>query len=151
MGLTSGGLIVYHMISNLQDVDTSFHRAYAAYIAGILINVVGFAGASAFTLQFFVYPCRLSNFHRSTRTAGRTVPIAATHIYQMSFFTGFGVSALIYCGLNYFFPPRGSHFVGSKFEEVDVSEADDVEDDRQSDTEKADGKEGRADVLVYEA
>lgn len=87
----------------------------------------------------------------AARTAGRTVPIAATHIYQMSFFTGFGVSALIYCGLNYFFPPRGSHFVGSKFEEVDVSEADDVEDDRQSDTEKADGKEGRADVLVYEA
>ncbi|KAA1472103.1 NCS1 nucleoside transporter family, partial [Dentipellis sp. KUC8613] len=59
-------------------------RAYAAYIAGILINVVGFAGAT-----------------------GRKVPMAATHIYQMSFFTGFGVSALIYYALNVLFPAPG--------------------------------------------
>ncbi|CAA7270210.1 unnamed protein product [Cyclocybe aegerita] len=70
-------------------------RAYAAYIAGILINVVGFAGAT-----------------------GRTVPLAATRIYQMSFFTGFGVSALIYYALNRLFPVPGAN---TKFEEVDVS------------------------------
>ena len=52
-----------------------FHRAYAAYISGILINVVGFAGAT-----------------------GRTVPLAATRIYEISFFTGFGVSALVLQG-----------------------------------------------------
>nr|VWO94499.1 Thiamine transporter [Ganoderma boninense] len=58
-------------------------RAYAAYISGILINVVGFAGAT-----------------------GRSVPLAATRIYDMSFFTGFGVSALVYWSLNLFPRPR---------------------------------------------
>ncbi|KAH8101189.1 permease for cytosine/purines, uracil, thiamine, allantoin-domain-containing protein [Cristinia sonorae] len=75
-------------------------RAYAAYIAGILINVVGFAGAT-----------------------GRTVPITATHIYQMSFFTGFGVSSLVYWSLNYLFPVPGA---SSRFEEVDESLSEDV-------------------------
>ncbi|KIJ55807.1 hypothetical protein M422DRAFT_24323 [Sphaerobolus stellatus SS14] len=70
-------------------------RAYAAYIAGILINVVGFAGAT-----------------------GRTVPLAATRIYQMAFFTGFGVSALVYIILNRLFPVPGWEL---KFEEVDES------------------------------
>ncbi|KAJ8481865.1 hypothetical protein ONZ51_g5709 [Trametes cubensis] len=72
-------------------------RAYAAYIAGILINVVGFAGAT-----------------------GRTVPLAATRIYEMSFFTGFGVSALVYWSLNLLFPVRGASEC-ARFEEVDVS------------------------------
>ncbi|PPQ72601.1 hypothetical protein CVT24_005123 [Panaeolus cyanescens] len=73
-------------------------RAYAAYIAGILINVVGFAGAT-----------------------GRDVPIAATRIYQMSFFTGFGVSSLIYFALNKAFPVPGA---SADFKEVDVSDFD---------------------------
>ncbi|KAI0032862.1 permease for cytosine/purines, uracil, thiamine, allantoin-domain-containing protein [Vararia minispora EC-137] len=73
-------------------------RAYAAYIAGILINVVGFAGAT-----------------------GRTVPLAATRIYQMAFFTGFGVSAIIYVLLNWAFPPPGKSM---RFEEVDMSAFD---------------------------
>ncbi|TBU26970.1 NCS1 nucleoside transporter family [Dichomitus squalens] len=72
-------------------------RAYAAYIAGILINVVGFAGA-----------------------AGHNVPLAATRIYELSFFTGFGVSAIIYWLLNLLFPIRGLSECGT-FEEVDVS------------------------------
>ncbi|ORY62227.1 permease for cytosine/purines, uracil, thiamine, allantoin-domain-containing protein [Pseudomassariella vexata] len=54
-----------------------FHwRAYTAYIAGILINVVGFAGA-----------------------VGREVPVAATYIYNLNFFCGFIISAAIYWGL----------------------------------------------------
>ncbi|KAF2189081.1 uracil permease-like protein [Zopfia rhizophila CBS 207.26] len=54
-----------------------FHlRGYAAYIAGILINVVGFAGA-----------------------IGRDVPIGAKHIYDLNFFAGFIVSSLVYWGL----------------------------------------------------
>ncbi|PIL23545.1 transporter [Ganoderma sinense ZZ0214-1] len=77
-------------------------RAYAAYISGILINVVGFAGAT-----------------------GRTVPLAATHIYEMSFFTGFGVSALVYWSLNRLFPVRGASECAT-FEEVDVSSGDGV-------------------------
>ncbi|KAH7878426.1 permease for cytosine/purines, uracil, thiamine, allantoin-domain-containing protein [Lentinula edodes] len=71
------------------------YRAYVAYIAGILINVVGFAGAT-----------------------GRTVPIAATRIYEMSFFTGFGISTIVYLLLNWAFPVLGA---SETFEEVDVS------------------------------
>jgi nucleobase:cation symporter-1, NCS1 family len=77
-----------------------FFRAYAAYIAGILINVVGFAGAT-----------------------GRDVPLAATRIYQMSFFTGFGVSALIYYILSRFWQPAG---YADQFTEMDVSAAEEV-------------------------
>jgi NCS1 family nucleobase:cation symporter-1 len=51
-------------------------RAYAAYIAGILINVVGFAGA-----------------------VGRDVPKGATYIYNLNFFCGFIVSSLVYWAL----------------------------------------------------
>ncbi|KAK7514164.1 permease for cytosine/purines, uracil, thiamine, allantoin-domain-containing protein [Phyllosticta citriasiana] len=51
-----------------------FHwRGYAAYICGILINVVGFAGA-----------------------VGRTVPAGATYIYNLNYFTGFIVSSGVY-------------------------------------------------------
>ncbi|KAJ8595845.1 hypothetical protein M405DRAFT_837575 [Rhizopogon salebrosus TDB-379] len=70
-------------------------RAYAAYLAGIMINVVGFAGDT-----------------------GTPVPIAATHIFQLSFFTGFGVSGIAYYILNAIFPPPGA---ADKFEEIDVS------------------------------
>ncbi|KAI0159851.1 permease for cytosine/purines, uracil, thiamine, allantoin-domain-containing protein [Xylariaceae sp. FL1272] len=48
-------------------------RAYAGYISGILINVVGFAGA-----------------------LGADVPIGATYIYNVNFFSGFIVSAGVY-------------------------------------------------------
>lgn len=53
--------------------------------------------------------------------AGRTVPLAATRVYQMSFFTGFGVSAIIYYLLNLAFPVPGN---SKQFEEVDVSNFD---------------------------
>jgi NCS1 family nucleobase:cation symporter-1 len=51
-------------------------RAYAAYIAGILINVVGFAGA-----------------------IGREVPIGATYIYNVNYFSGILVSGGMYWAL----------------------------------------------------
>ena len=51
---------------------------------------------------------------------GRTVPLAATRIYEMSFFTGFGVSALIYWTLNALFPAHGTSEC-THFDEVDVS------------------------------
>ncbi|OCK75694.1 uracil permease [Lepidopterella palustris CBS 459.81] len=56
-------------------------RGYAAYIAGILINVVGFAGA-----------------------IGRKVPAGATYIYDLNFFCGFIIAAAVYYGLTRFFP-----------------------------------------------
>ncbi|KAK8089065.1 hypothetical protein PG997_004026 [Apiospora hydei] len=56
-------------------------RAYAAYIGGILINVVGFAGA-----------------------VGRDVPAGATYIFNLNFFCGFIVSSTIYWILCRLFP-----------------------------------------------
>lgn len=56
-------------------------RGYAAYIAGILINIAGFVGA-----------------------VGGKVPIGATYIYNVNFFSGFIVSAGIYGALCRFFP-----------------------------------------------
>lgn len=56
-------------------------RGYTAYICGILVNVVGFAGA-----------------------VGTEVPIGATYIYRLNFFSGFIVSAIIYYILAKIFP-----------------------------------------------
>ncbi|MCJ1254649.1 hypothetical protein MMC24_002464 [Lignoscripta atroalba] len=51
-----------------------FHwRGYAAYIAGILINIVGFVGA-----------------------IGRPVPIGAQYIYNLNFFCGFIIASSTY-------------------------------------------------------
>lgn len=60
-------------------------RGYVAYIAGILINVVGFAGA-----------------------IGRDVPMGATYIYNLNFFCGFIVSSGVYYILCRFFPVPGT-------------------------------------------
>ena len=51
-------------------------RAYAAYAAGMLINIVGFAGA-----------------------VGRTVPVGAVYVYRLNFFTGFIVAWTSYWAL----------------------------------------------------
>lgn len=56
-------------------------RAYVAYIAGILLNVVGFAGA-----------------------VGADVPSGATYIYNFNYLGGFFVSAAVYWVLCRFFP-----------------------------------------------
>lgn len=54
-----------------------FHwRGYVAYIAGILINIVGFVGA-----------------------IGKPVPAGAKYIYNLDFFCGFIVAAGVYWGL----------------------------------------------------
>jgi len=78
-----------------------FHwRAYAAYIAGILINVVGFAGE-----------------------IGREVPAAATYIYNVNFFGGFIVSSGVYWILCKVFPIPAT---SDKWMEVGGDEIDDV-------------------------
>lgn len=48
-------------------------RGYTAYLAGILINIVGFVGA-----------------------IGKTVPVGATYIYNLNFFCGFIVASSVY-------------------------------------------------------
>ncbi|TVY82688.1 Uracil permease [Lachnellula suecica] len=56
-------------------------RGYAAYIAGILINIVGFVGA-----------------------IGRPVPVGATYIYRLNYFCGFAVAGVSYWALCKLFP-----------------------------------------------
>ncbi|KAI1123748.1 permease for cytosine/purines, uracil, thiamine, allantoin-domain-containing protein [Nemania abortiva] len=81
-------------------------RAYAAYIAGILINVVGFAGA----------------------VNGGNVPIGATYIYNLNFFAGFIVSSAVYWICCKVFPiPACSEKwleVGDQIEEVTLAYSD---------------------------
>ncbi|KAK8188875.1 uracil permease [Phyllosticta capitalensis] len=83
-----------------------FHwRGYAAYIAGILINVVGFAGA-----------------------VGRKVPAGATYIYNLNYFTGFIVSSVMYWLLCKISPiPATSDVwmeVGDEINEISLAEGD---------------------------
>jgi NCS1 family nucleobase:cation symporter-1 len=90
-------------------------RGYVAYIAGILINVVGFAGA-----------------------VGTPVPIGATYIYRLNFFTGFIVSGGVYYLLARFFPmpamsPTGHWFeVGDRVRNPSLVYGADVEEDGNS-------------------
>jgi nucleobase:cation symporter-1, NCS1 family len=56
-------------------------RGYTAYIAGIMINIVGFVGA-----------------------IGKPVPIGAVYIYRVNFFAGFIVATLVYFLLCKYFP-----------------------------------------------
>lgn len=80
-----------------------FHvKGYLAYIAGIMINIVGFVGA-----------------------IGKPVPIGATYIYNLNFFCGFLVSSGTYYLLCRFWPiPATSTVwmeVGDEIEEVSVA------------------------------
>ncbi|KAG9254288.1 permease [Emericellopsis atlantica] len=92
-------------------------RAYAAYIAGILINVVGFAGA-----------------------VGNDVPPVATYIYNVNFFGGFIVSFAVYWALCKVFPVPAT---SKTWMEVSQAELEDVRvaynaSDDHSDPERAD-------------
>ncbi|KAL2760134.1 hypothetical protein ACRALDRAFT_1046582 [Sodiomyces alcalophilus JCM 7366] len=78
-------------------------RAYAAYVAGILINVVGFADA-----------------------VGTPVPMGAVYIYRVNFFAGFIVSSTMYWLLCHFFPipatsDRWAEVGGEDLDEVIVA------------------------------
>ncbi|KAE8143281.1 permease for cytosine/purines, uracil, thiamine, allantoin-domain-containing protein [Aspergillus pseudotamarii] len=68
-------------------------QAYASYIAGILVNIVGFAGA-----------------------VGRKVPVGAQYIYNVNYFSGIVVSALMYYILTRLFPVPAT---SSTWSEVD--------------------------------
>lgn len=71
----------------------SWH-AYASYLAGILVNVVGFAGA-----------------------VGRDVPVGAQYIYNINYFSGFIVSSTVYFILTRIFPIPAT---SDTWNEVDV-------------------------------
>ena len=68
-------------------------RAYAAYVAGILINVLGFANAVGAN----VTQSSLSVASRAPRlTVVSQVPISAIYIYRVNFFAGFLVAMTTY-------------------------------------------------------
>ncbi|RAK98606.1 nucleobase cation symporter-1 family protein [Aspergillus ibericus CBS 121593] len=79
----------------------SWH-AYASYLSGIIINIVGFAGA-----------------------VGRSVPVGAQYIYNINYFSGFVVSFVMYWALTKLFPIPAT---SDKWHEVDA----DVDEDRLS-------------------
>ncbi|OJJ53770.1 hypothetical protein ASPSYDRAFT_94270 [Aspergillus sydowii CBS 593.65] len=90
-------------------------RGYTAYICGIMINVVGFAGA-----------------------VGADVPIGAEYIYNINYFSGFIVAAAIYWALARAFPVPAMSEVWNEIpytggsmhvtEGKEIAEADEVED-----------------------
>jgi NCS1 family nucleobase:cation symporter-1 len=61
------------------------YRAFIAYVAGLLMNIVGFAGA-----------------------VGADVSLAATRIYTLAPFTGSLVAVIVYLALCEFWPPTGA-------------------------------------------
>ena len=89
-----------------------FHwRGYTAYIAGILINIVGFVGA-----------------------IGRNVPLGAQYIYNVNFFAGFIVASTVYWALCRLSPvPATSKVwmeVGDEIDEVRVAEGPTRDEER---------------------
>jgi len=109
-----------------------FHwRGYAAYIAGILINIVGFVGA-----------------------IGRPVPVGAQYIYNLNFFCGFIVAAGTYYLLCRFFPvpAMSDHWmeVGDEITDVSVAYAGSDTYDEESATGSGHLKDGGKETNVKE-
>jgi NCS1 family nucleobase:cation symporter-1 len=99
-----------------------FHwRGYAAYIAGVLINIVGFVGA-----------------------IGKEVPVGAKRIYDLNFFAGFLVASLSYWALCKISPISATSDVWMEVgDEIgDVSVAYGSADERY-DEEEMHGREGK--------
>lgn len=89
--IRKGYLVLEHLYSAAKDAPYYYSfgvswRAYAAYIAGILINIVGFVGA--------VHDV----------DGGAPVPVGARYIYNVNFFAGIIVSAGVYYILCLVFP-----------------------------------------------
>ncbi|KAI9729461.1 MAG: hypothetical protein M1834_006842 [Cirrosporium novae-zelandiae] len=101
-------------------------RGYAAYIAGILINIVGFVGE-----------------------IGRPVPSGAQYIYRLNFFCGFIVSAGVYWSLCRIWPiPACSdtwNEVGAEIATVSVA-YDGSEDYDEEACAEGVGEEGKGNV-----
>jgi NCS1 family nucleobase:cation symporter-1 len=109
-----------------------FHwRGYAAYIAGILINVVGFAGA-----------------------IGREVPVGAKRIYDLNFFAGFLVASIVYWSLCKISPiPATSDVwceVGDEITDISVAYSD-SENDKYDEEAVTGGKGAEAKIGGAEA
>lgn len=90
-------------------------RGYGAYFAGILINIVGFAGA-----------------------VGVDVPQGALYIYNINYFSGFLVSGAVYWLLAFVFPVPGTSPTWNevKYQGADMAVMDGKEVDEAKETEE---------------
>ena len=84
----------------------------------------------------------------TTITAGRTVPLQATRIYQMAFFTGFGASAIVYYILNRVWPSPGAFQDFKEIDESDFMSKEAEAEDTPSDTDSKLPMEGETDGVV---
>lgn len=86
-----GYLNVWHLYSNDPDSNYTYNRfgtnwrAYAAYILGIVPNIVGFAGA-----------------------CGATIPIGASYVYNLSYFAGYFTAFFSYALFCHLSPVKGA-------------------------------------------
>ena len=100
-------------------------RGYLAYIAGILINIVGFVGAI------------------TAPNGGPEVPKGAQYIYNLNFFGGFLVASGTYYALCRFYPPPALAGkwteVGDIIEDIsleDAPETSDIDEEERVETVK---------------
>ena len=99
-------------------------RGYTSYIAGIMINIVGFVGA-----------------------IGRDVPIGATYIYNLNFFAGFIVASGTYWLLCKIRPIPALSPTGHWMEVGDEIRHMSVAYDRDADVESGAGSESPKDEM----
>lgn len=113
-----------------------FHwRAYLAYVCGILINIVGFVGAV------------------EEPTKGRnTAPMGAQYIYNLNYFMGFIVAAIVYWGLCMASPvPATSEVwmeVGDQIDDMHLVQTESREERKLNDAERKEMETKKQDELV---
>lgn len=113
-----------------------FHwRAYLAYVCGILINIVGFVGAV------------------EEPTKGRnTAPMGAQYIYNLNYFMGFIVAAIVYWGLCKVSPvPATSEVwmeVGDQIDDLHLVQTESGEERKLSDAERKEMNDKKSGELV---
>lgn len=100
----------------------SWH-AYAAYICGILINIVGFAGA-----------------------VGGTVPKGATYIYNFNYFTGSIIAAGVYYILTRLVPIPDTSSAWNEFDSDDELSVTSGQEAEEESVEREDPVMGTKDV-----
>ncbi|TVY50595.1 Uracil permease [Lachnellula cervina] len=102
-------------------------RGYAAYIAGILINIVGFVGA-----------------------IGKPVPMGATYIYRLNFFCGFIVAGGVYFILCKIWPVQATSAVwlevGDDVVDPSMAYGNEGYDEERVAGDKGEVKVGKADL-----
>ncbi|OAP55465.1 hypothetical protein AYL99_10438 [Fonsecaea erecta] len=110
-------------------------RAYTSYICGVLINIVGFAGA-----------------------IGAKVPIGANYIYRVDFFAGFLVSSIVYYLLCWLKPVPATSSVwcekgdeaDNRFSVINPLLGEGLDEEMSTEITRTDGRAGSEKVMEDE-